>query len=108
MKSVASLLLVLSVPLFSASVVAQDLAKAKQEGRIVFYTSWGPNDAAYVVKAFEKNYPPLKIETVRASSERTLTRLLTEHRAGTFLGDVVAFSGIQSGILKAKGTLDRY
>jgi ABC-type Fe3+ transport system substrate-binding protein len=45
---------------------------------------------------------------VRASSERTLTRLLNEHRAGTFLGDVVAVSGIQSGILKAKGALDRY
>ena len=108
MKPVASLLLVLSVPLFSASVLAQDFAKAKQEGRIVFYTSWGPSDADYVVKAFEKKYAPLKVETVRASSERTLTRLLSEHRAGTFLGDVVAVSGIQSGILKAKGALDRY
>jgi ABC-type glycerol-3-phosphate transport system substrate-binding protein len=87
---------------------AQDLAKAKQEGRIVFYTSWGPTDADYVVKAFEKKYPPLKVETVRSSSERTLTRLLSEHRTNTFLGDIVTISGIQSGILKEKGSLDRY
>jgi len=108
MKPVASILGVLSIALFFGAGPAQDLAKAKQEGRIVFYTSWGPSDADYVVKAFEKKYPPLKVETVRASSERTLTRLLSEHRANTFLGDVVAVSGIQSGILKEKGSLDRY
>ena len=100
MKPIASILVALSIPLFFGAGLAQDLAKAKQEGRIVFYTSWGPSDADYVVKAFEKKYAPLKVETVRASSERTLTRLLSEHRANTFLGDVVAVSGIQSGILK--------
>jgi hypothetical protein len=64
--------------LLSARVgIAQDLAKAKQEGRLVFYTSWGPTDADYVVKSFEKKYSPLKVEIVRASSERTLTRLLS-------------------------------
>jgi iron(III) transport system substrate-binding protein len=108
MKPIASILVALSIPLFFGAGLAQDLAKAKQEGRIVLYTSWGPSDADYVVKAFEKKYAPLRVETVRASSERTLTRLLSEHRANTFLGDVVAVSGIQSGILKAKGSLDRY
>jgi iron(III) transport system substrate-binding protein len=108
MKPVASLLAALSVALSFGAGLAQDLVKAKQEGRIVFYTSWGPGDADYVVKAFEKKYSFLKVETVRASSERTLTRLLNEHRANTFLGDVVAVSGIQAGILKTKGSLDRY
>ena len=87
---------------------AQDLEKAKQEGRLVFYTSWGLSDADYVIKAFEKKYPFLKIELARSTSEKTLNRLLTEHRAQSFLGDVVAISGIQSGILKTKGILDRY
>src|SRR5882724_365580 len=87
---------------------AQDLEKAKQEGRLVFYTSWGLSDADYVIKAFEKKYPFLKIELARSTSEKTLNRLLTEHRAQSFLGDVVAISGIQSGILKAKGVLDRH
>lgn len=108
MRPVASILVALSVPLFFGAGLAQDLVKAKQEGRVVLYTSWGPTDADYVVKAFEKKHPPLKVETVRASSERTLTRLLSEHRANKFLGDVVAVSGIQSGILKEKGSLDRY
>ena len=91
-----------------AGASAQDLEKAKQEGRLVFYTSWGLSDADYVIKAFEKKYPFLKIELARSTSEKTLNRLLTEHRAQSFLGDVVAISGIQSGILKAKGVLDRY
>ncbi len=108
MKPIASILVALSIPLFFDAGLAQDLTKAKQEGRIVFYTSWGPSDADYVVKGFEKKYAPLRVETVRASSERTLTRLLSEHRANTFLGDVVAVSGIQSEILKEKGSLDRY
>jgi ABC-type Fe3+ transport system substrate-binding protein len=98
----------LMVSLLLRVAAAQDITKAKQEGRIVFYTSWGPGDAEYVVKAFEKKYAPLRVETVRASSERTLTRLFNEHRANTFLGDVVAVSGLQSGILKAKGALERY
>jgi len=98
----------LLVWLLLSVAAAQDITKAKQEGRIVFYTSWGAGDAEYVVKAFEKKYAPLRVETVRASSERTLTRLLNEQRANTFLGDVVAVSGVQSGILKAKGALDRY
>ena len=97
----------LSVLLFLRVATGQDFAKAKQEGRIVFYTSWGPGDADYVVKAFEKKYPSLKVEMVRSSSERTLTRLLSEQRAGSFFGDVVAVSGIQSGILKEKGALQR-
>src|SRR6266511_6165492 len=105
MKLVAGLMIVLTIPLSSAAVFAQDLAKAKQEGRVVFYTSWGPSDADYVVKGFEKKYSFIKVEPVRASSERTLTRLLSEHRANKFLGDVVAISGIQSGILKEKGPL---
>ena len=108
MKPIASILVALSIPLFFDAGLAQDLTKAKQEGRIVFYTSWGPSDADYVVKAFETKYPFLKVELVRSSSEKTLNRLLTEHRANRFLGDVVAISGIQSGILKEKGALDRY
>jgi hypothetical protein len=48
---------------------AQDLTKAKEEGRVVFYTSWGPSDADYVIKAFERKYPFLKVEPVRASTD---------------------------------------
>jgi ABC-type glycerol-3-phosphate transport system substrate-binding protein len=100
MKHSTGCLLILFALLCFQVALAQDLAKAKQEGRIVFYTSWGPSDADYVIKGFERKYPPLKVEAVRASSERTLNRLLTEQRAGRFLGDLVAISGIQAGILE--------
>ena len=101
-------LAVITAFILPTGVSAQDLAKAKQEGRLVFYTSWGLSDADYVIKAFEKKYPFLKTELVRSTSEKTLNRLLTEHRTQSFLGDVVAISGIQSGILKTRGILDRY
>jgi iron(III) transport system substrate-binding protein len=107
MKHVLSALF-LSTVFFPRLTLAQDLAKAKQEGRVVFYTSWGSSDADYVIKAFEKKYPFLRVELVRSSSEKTLNRLLTEQRVNRFLGDVVAISGIQSGILKEKAALDRY
>ena len=99
---------VLPFLLVSSFAVAQDLDKAKQEGRLIFYTSWGPTDADYVLRAFEKKYPFIKVESVRSSSEKTLNRLLTEQRAGQFPGDVVAVSGIQSGILKDRNGLERY
>jgi iron(III) transport system substrate-binding protein len=101
-------LLVLLLAISSRAAFSQDVAKAKQEGRIVFYTSWGPTDADYVIKAFEKKYPFLKIDAVRSSSERSLNRLLTEQRAGRFLGDVVSISGLPTDILKEKGALERY
>jgi ABC-type Fe3+ transport system substrate-binding protein len=104
-------MLALFIAVVSCSVdcgFAQDLDKARQEGRLVFYTSWGPTDADYVIQAFEKKHPFLQVETVRSNSEKTLNRLLTEQRAGKYLGDVVAISGIQAGILKERGALDRY
>jgi hypothetical protein len=53
---------------------AQDLEKAKQEGRLVFYTSWGLSDAGYVIKAFEKKYPFLKIELARSTNRKLPSR----------------------------------
>lgn len=108
MPTIMTIALLSGMVLLGASVNAQDFDRAKQEGRLVFYTSWGPSDADYVVKTFERKYPPLKIESVRASSEKTLNRLITEQRAGQFLGDVVAVSGIQSGILRERNGLERY
>jgi len=108
MRTMLSLIVGLAVVFLSKSVSAQDFEKARQEGRVIFYTSWGPTDADYVIKAFEKKYPVWKVEPVRGSSEKTLNRLISEQRANRYLGDVVAVSGIQSGILKGRGGLDRY
>jgi|SRR5216684_464379 len=87
MKHTVSLAVVMALILVTWAS-AQDLEKAKQEGHLVFYTSWGLSDADYVIKIFEKKYPFLKIELARSTSEKTLNRLLTEHRAQSFLGDV--------------------
>src|ERR1044071_7235718 len=80
-----ALLLLFGIGSFLASQAsAQDIDRARQEGRLVFYTSWGATDADYVIKAFEKKYPFLKVEIVRSTSEKTLNRLLRseERRVG--------------------------
>ena len=99
----------LTVVVFLNDVSAQDSEKAKQEGRVISLTRPGDRRMCdYVIKAFEKKHPFLKVEPVRSSSEKTLNRLISEQRANRYLGDVVAVSGIQSGILKGRGGLDRY
>jgi ABC-type Fe3+ transport system substrate-binding protein len=108
MKSFFSLMFVAAAVFLFDLSSAQDLEKAKQEGRLFFYTSWAQSDADYVIKAFEKKYPFLKVENIRGNAEKMLNRLLTEHRANKFLGDVVAINGTQAGILKERGALERY
>ena len=71
MCTILSLIVGLAVVLLSQGISAQDIDKARQEGRVIFYTSWGPTDADYVVKAFERKHPFLKVEPVRSSSEKT-------------------------------------
>ena len=76
MKPIASILVALSIALFFGAGLAQDLAKAKQEGRIVFYTSWGPSDADYVVKALREKICPAqsrnRARQQRANSDSSL------------------------------------
>ena len=50
----------------------------------------------------------MRLEPYRTSSEKVLVRLVNEHRAKKYFGDVVTVDGLQSEVLKEKGILDRY
>ena len=102
------LLFVIGCALLSVDAFPQDLEKARQQGKVVLYTSMGASDAAAVVKAFERKYPFVRLEPYRTSSEKVLVRLVNEHRAKKYFGDVVTVDGLQSEVLKEKGILDRY
>lgn len=102
------LLLVIGCALLSVDAFSQGLEKARQQGKVVFYTSMGTSDASAVVKAFESKYPFIRLEPYRTSSEKVLVRLVNEHRAKKYFGDVVTVDGLQSEVLKEKGILDRY
>jgi iron(III) transport system substrate-binding protein len=87
---------------------AQLMETAKKEGKVVWYTSMGVDDAQPFSVAFSKKYPFIRVEVVRASSEKLLNRLMTEVRAGRYLFDVVTLSGFEAHIAQKQGFLGKY
>ncbi len=100
--------IILGLIFFISDAFSQDLEKARQQGKVVVYSSMGSSDVNAVVRAFERKYPFVKLEPYRTSSEKTLVRLVNEHRARKYLGDVVTVDGAESLVLKEKGILERY
>ena len=95
-----SAFLVLSLmlnPGFTQSETGPDpklIEGAKKEGELVWYTSMSISDSRPLLDAFEKKYPFIKAKLFRASSEKTLNRILTETRAGKWDFDTVALSEV--------------
>ena len=72
---------------------APDLIEAaKKEGRIVYYTANFTEVEQEVIKAFNKRFPFVKVEMVRAPGGQLITRVKTEAAAGKLAADVVDHS----------------
>ena len=69
---------------------------ARKEGKLVWYTSTSVTDSQPLLDDFEKLFPFLKGEIVRASGENTLNRIMTESRAGRWDFDVVTISEVDT------------
>src|SRR6202049_2194080 len=68
------------------------IAAAKKEGAVVFYTANFAEVEQEVIKAFNKRFPEIKIEMVRAPGGQLITRVRTEAAAGKLIADVVDHS----------------
>jgi iron(III) transport system substrate-binding protein len=68
-------------------------AKAKEEGRVLVYTSLAASDNKPFQAAFEQAYAGVKLEIYRASGTTILQKILTESRAGAHLADAVLTEG---------------
>jgi len=80
--------------LVSHSVAQSEFyAKAKEEGRVLIYTSLAASDNKPFQAAFEQAYPGIKLEIYRASGTTILQKILTESRAGAHLADAVLTEG---------------
>jgi iron(III) transport system substrate-binding protein len=96
MKSMLTALAVASVIAMPAT--AQDfgspelIAAAKKEGRLVYYTANFAEVEQEVIKAFNKRFPEIKVEMVRAPGGQLITRVKTEAAAGKLTADVVDHS----------------
>ena len=88
----------LGIALSGAPVQAQEfgspelIAAAKAEGKLVFYTANFAEVEQQVIKAFNKRFPEIKVEMVRAPGGQLITRVKTEAAAGKLIADVVDHS----------------
>jgi len=68
------------------------VAAAKAEGKLVLYTANYAEVEQEVFKEFNKRYPDIKIEMVRAPGGQLITRVKTEAAAGKLIADIVDHS----------------
>jgi iron(III) transport system substrate-binding protein len=88
---------------------AADVAKAEQEGTLVFYTHDGEAGAAAAVDGFTKDFPKIKAAYVRLQTGALFSRILAERSAGRFDADVIQFSDIGTAMeFQKKGGYETY
>ena len=86
-----------------------DVAKAEQEGAVVFYTHDSEPAGAAIVEAFSKDFPKIKGAYLRAQNGALYSKLLAERSAGRFNVDVVQFSEISTALdFQKRGGYARY
>jgi len=94
----------------AASAQNPNYEAAKKEGKVVWYISMFDVDTAeQVAKAFERKYPGVKVEVVRATAGVIYQRVLQESQAGVFQNDI--FSSTEEGhyaAMKDRGLLLAY
>src|SRR6202162_2225580 len=64
------------------------IAAAKAEGRLVYYTANFAEVEQQVIKEFNKRFPEIKVEMIRAPGGQLITRVKTEAAAGKLAADV--------------------
>src|ERR1043166_4786873 len=68
------------------------IAAAKKEGKLVYYTANFAEVEQEVINAFNKRFPEIKVEMVRAPGGQLITRVKTEAAANKLTADVVDHS----------------
>src|SRR3954470_3249531 len=92
------IILGLVAALLASPALAQDfgspelIAAANKEGKLVYYTANFAEVEQQVINAFNKRFPNIKVEMVRAPGGQLITRIKTEAAAGKLAADVVDHS----------------
>lgn len=82
--------------------------KAKEERNVLIYGSTQLDQINAVIKRFALKFPFINVNYSRLASERLLSRLLTEARAGAQLPDIVISTGGNLLAITEKGLLSPY
>src|SRR5262252_3204502 len=75
-----------------------DVAKAEQEGEVVFYTHDSEPAGAAIIEAFTKDFTKIKGSYVRAQTGALYSKVVAERSAGRYAVDVIQFSDVATGL----------
>ena len=88
---------------------AADVAKAEQEGEVVYYGHDGEAGIATLLDAFKKDFPKIKTSYVRLQTGALYAKITAERSAGRFGVDVLQLSDISPAIdFQKKGGFEQY
>jgi iron(III) transport system substrate-binding protein len=68
------------------------IAAAEKEGKVVLYTAAFSENEIQQTKAFNKRFPKVQVEMVRAPGGQLITRIQSESAAGKLNADVIDYS----------------
>jgi len=86
-----------------------DVAKAEQEGEVVYYGHDGEQGIATLLDAFKKDFPKIKTSYVRLQTGALYAKITAERSAGRFGVDVLQLSDISPAIdFQKKGGWEQY
>jgi iron(III) transport system substrate-binding protein len=88
--------------------ISQLLPAANSEGEVVWYTTFVSSEITPIVQAFNKQYPNIKVQTLRLSADQIPPRVLTEQRGGSYDADVISGDAVQLEQLINAGALGSY
>lgn len=84
------------------------VAGAKKEGTVTWYVAMNRAFAQDLVNAFEAQYPFLKVNILTGGGGMSLNKVLTEHRAKSYIYDVFNTRSMTVNTLKKAGAIGRY
>ena len=86
-----------------------DVAKAEQEGQLVFYCHENEAGTAGIMQGFNKDFPKIKTSYVRAQTGALYSKILAERQAGRFDVDVIQLSDLAPAFdFQKKGGYEHY
>jgi iron(III) transport system substrate-binding protein len=86
-----------------------DVAKAEQEGQLVFYCHENEAGTAGIMEGFSKDFPKIKTSYVRAQTGALYAKILAERSAGRFDVDVIQLSDLSPAFdFQKKGGYEHY
>jgi iron(III) transport system substrate-binding protein len=87
---------------------ARLVAGAKKEGTVVWYVAMARANADELVKAFEAEYPFLKVNVLTGRGASLLNRIIAEYRANRYQYDLFNTRSTTLNTLKKAGAIMRY